>query len=237
MTPTLEAEVLAKAVREAENLIDGALRGIAERRTEVVLNIAAPATFAMRWLVPRLPDFASRYGHIRPQIRPTHTPDDWLAGTFDIVLRRGADIPGHLAPRPLFTEKMGLIATECVAQRVRAQGGLRAGDLISADTRPGELDAWLNVAGLEGRAAEIAERYPHNYIALEAALAGRGAMVTSLEIVAQFLEDGYLVEVFPGRTMAGETYYVGYDPRSPKRSYFDAFAAWLETQTQIPAAA
>ncbi|WP_264600344.1 LysR family transcriptional regulator [Rhodobium gokarnense] len=238
LMPTAEAEVLAKAVREAESLIDGALAGIAERCGTVELDIVAPATFAMRWLIPRLPDFTGRHPHVHPQIRPTHTPDNWQTIPFDIAVRRGADMPAHFLSRPLFTETIGLVATRCVAERLRgARGALRPGDLVAADTRPGELAAWLDAAGFGAKAAEAAVHYPHNYIALEAALAGRGAMVVPLEIVPQLLDDGHLTEVFPGRTLTGRTYHVGHDPRSPKRPYLDAFVAWLEMQTPMPAAA
>ena len=237
MVPTAAAEILAKAVREAESLIGGALAGIAERRVAVEIDILAPATFAMRWLIPRLPDFTNRHAHVHPQIRPTHTPDNWQSIPFDIAVRRGDDMPAHFLSRPLFTETIGLVATRGVAERLRGKGALRAADLIAADTRPGELAAWLEATGFGGRMAECATCYPHNYIALEAALGGRGAMAVPLEVVTQLLGDGHLVEVFPGRHITGKTYYVGHDPRSPKRSNLDAFIAWLQTQTVMPVAA
>lgn len=230
MAPTPEAECLARTVADAQDRISIALDDLFGKHCEVVLNILAPATFAMRWLIPRLPDFSARHANIRPQVRPTHTPDDWTAMPFDVVLRRGDEIPSRLTVAPLLTEHMGLVAAPLVAARLRERCGrpFHAGDLVAADTRPGELMAWLDAAGHDLDEADSAEKYPHNYIALEAALAGRGAMVAPLEVVSDLLEQGRLETVFPDITLPGKIYYAGYDPSSHRQASAQAFVAWLE---------
>lgn len=214
MVPTPEAESLARTVGEMQARISSALDELFGTHCEVILNILAPATFAMRWLIPRLPDFSAQHANIRPQVRPTHTPDDWTTMPFDVVLRRGDEIPSRLTVQPLLTERMGLVAAPPVAARLRERCGrqFHAGDLVAADTRPGELMAWLGAAGHDLDEADSAEKYPHNYIALEAALAGRGAMVAPLEVVSDLLEQGRLETVLPDIILPGKVYYAGYDP-------------------------
>lgn len=239
MQPTAEAQTLARAVRESEDRIASVLHDITEQTSETIIDVLAPATFAMRWLIPRLPDFAIRHSRVSPQVRPTHSTDDWATFSFDVVLRRGVDMPAGLSVRPLFSERMGLVAAPRVANELRARNdtAFRRGDLVTADTRPGELDGWLDAAGFDASGAGDAEHYPHNYIALEAALAGRGAMVAPLEVVAKLIAEGRLVNVFPERTLPGKTYYVGYEKRSPNAPGAEAFIAWLEASAREPAPA
>jgi DNA-binding transcriptional LysR family regulator len=192
-----------------------------------VLEVIAPATFAMRWLIPRLPAFSADAATVAIQVRPTHTTEDWLAIPFDVAIRRGGAMPGHLRATPLMGEQLALFGARSLAPAEMS----RDLSLLAADTRPGELAAWLGAAGLPTdkvlARATSARRFPHFYIALEAALSGLGALVAPTFLVSDLVARGDLVELFPEIRIAGPGYALAVDPSRPGAVAADRFARWL----------
>ncbi len=73
-------------------------------------------------------------------------------------------------------------------------------------------------------------RFGHFYIALEAALAGQGLLAAPIEVVADLLARGELVEPFPDLRIAGPDYRLGYDSSGPHALLAAAFADWLSNE-------
>lgn len=65
------------------------------------------------------------------------------------------------------------------------------------------------------RSVPEAIRFPHFYIALEAALSGIGALVAPLVLVEELVKSGQLVEPWPRIRVAGATYSIGVNPDGP----------------------
>lgn len=200
-------ERLAAAMGEACQLLVAALDEIEEEGQDDELAVVAPATFAMRWLIPRLPSFQASGPGIRVAVRPTHTTEDWDAIPFDVMIRRGPALAARFDPRPLFVEELGLLT----APSLSGASDPGALPLVAADTRAGELERWF--AHATGNAAPPeAIRFPHFYIALEAALSGIGALVAPLVLVEELVLAGRLVEPWPRLRVQGATYSVGVNP-------------------------
>lgn len=228
MLPTAAATQLATATGAALDLMASAIGTMAPETPAEVLRVIAPATFAMRWLIPRLSTFQAQAGNVDVLVRPTHTTENWADIPFDVVIRRGDALPSDLRAVSLFREEITLVAREDVAERV-GEGPLQLGGsrLLEAVTRPGELSRWLIAAGLSPDHAAGAMRFGHFYIALEAALAGQGLLAAPLEVVADLLARGELVEPFPDLRIAGPDYRLGYDAAGPRAPLAAAFADWL----------
>ncbi len=232
MVANAAGERLAAAVGGALEEIERALEEVLAAERQEVLTVVAPATFAMRWLIPRLPtlDMAGSEAGIR--VRPTHTTEDWDALQFDLVVRRGEALAARLTPRPLFVEQLGLLVPPCLA----------AGDdparlpFVDAATRTGELSRWCQHA-FGGRPARPPKVYAHFYVAMEAALAGLGAIVAPLELLGPQLEQGLLVEPWPALRVPGATYSVGVSPDGPNRRAADALARTMVRQWEPAPAA
>jgi DNA-binding transcriptional LysR family regulator len=229
MMPTSAALRLADSVGMALKLISQSLDAFSERAENVPLRVIAPATFAMRWLLPRLPDFQLLHETIRVRVRQTHTPENWLDIPFDLAIRRGGPVPSHFKAITFFREELGLVCSPDVLRdgAQPAAAIVETLPLLKAETRPGELESWLLTAGASVRLASRALSFPHFYIALEAAIAGAGAVVAPVKVLEDLLHRGDLLEIDSGIRLQGPDYVALYDEGSADTSAQALFANWL----------
>ena len=221
------ASVVGLALDEIEAALDG-IRGVTEAP---VLTVVAPATFAMRWLLPRLPTLPS--GNIGVRVRPTHTTEDWDALSFDVVVRRGERLSPHLNPRPFFVEELGLLVPPGLACKALP----RDLPFVDAATRTGELKRWCLEAfgGMPSRPPKV---YPHFYVAMEAALAGLGAIVAPVALMRPLVEQGALMDPWPDVRVPGAAYSIGVSPDGADPASATALAEAMVRQFHAsPAAA
>lgn len=232
MAPTHAAQQLADTVGMALNLISKALDNFFDKEGEQRLEVIAPATFAMRWLLPRLPEFQMQHRSIRIQVRQTHTPDNWSQIPFDVAIRRGGAAPSGFRSMTFLREELGLV---CGSQFLATNEGqlpaLEQIPLLNVDTRPGELEAWLIAAGASARLATTAPTFPHFYIALEAALAGQGALVAPVTLLTEVLRRRDLIEVIPAVRVPGRDYVALYPEGAGPDAPESRFTSWLASLT------
>src|SRR5690606_25870869 len=172
------------------------------------LRVIAPSPLATRWLIPRSWHFSVQHRDVALQIRHTDSGEPWQDIPFDVAIRTGRDLPVALQSRPIFSEELTL----AVAPHIARQADLwRPADiarlrLLSSETRPGELHKWLEAAGLKAEGWQVTT-FPHFYLALEAALAGGGALVCPLRTLADQFGRGDLVAPWPNIRVPGQTYH------------------------------
>ena len=238
MIPTPAARRLADAAGVAWGVLAAAVDEVARRPKGWSLRVIAPATFAMRWLLPRLPAFHAGSPAIKVSVRQTHTPESWLDLPFDVAIRRGDQPSARLATTTFLREDLILVAA--------ARSGLgeidRLGEmpLLEADTRPGELSAWLVAARTRLGEQAIPKRvrptrFAHFYIALEAALQGQGLLVAPSVVVGNLVDEGALDVLFPQISVPGRPYWLGFDPQGPKVEAVQQFSGWLLEMAGCPA--
>jgi DNA-binding transcriptional LysR family regulator len=229
MVPTPEALRLAEAARVAFDGLEAAVREMRPQSQEPVpLRVVAPASMAMRWLIPQLPRFAVPGIPVDVTVRPTHTGEEWLSIPFDVAIRRGEATPAHFRAMPLFREELGLVVSAETAPRDGSrQDWLKTARLVEASTRPGELAAWFAGAGHEPPPADRVSRYPHFYVALEAMLSGGSGLVAPLFLLSDLLRRGDIVEPWPKRRIAGAAYTMLLNPAAERSDVSQAFVEWL----------
>ncbi|MDR6950774.1 DNA-binding transcriptional LysR family regulator [Ancylobacter sp. 3268] len=226
MTATPAGLRLASTTGAALDLLASAVDSFMPVDVAEVLDVIAPATFAMRWLIPRLPAFEAEFRRVDVRVRPIHTGEEWRDIPFDVVIRRGEALQSDLRSATLLREEIGLLARPEVAATLRQPADLAGVALLEATTRPGELARWLVAADMSVDRAVEASSFGHFYIALEACLAGQGALAAPIEVVADLLARGELVEPFRGIRVAGPNYRLGYAPAGARAALAASFAEW-----------
>ncbi len=226
MTPTPPALRLAGAAGAALDLLASSVEAFMPAGAPEVLEVIAPATFAMRWLIPRLPAFEAEFPHVDVRVRPIHTGEEWRDIPFDVVIRRGEALQSGLRSITLLREAIGLLVRPEIAAALGGVSDLARLPLLEAATRPGELARWLLAAGMAVERAAEATRFGHFYIALEACLAGAGAIAAPIEVVGDLLARGELVEPFPALRIEGPDYRLGYPPGGARTTLAASFADW-----------
>ena len=234
MTPTSASARLADAAQLAFGQLQDAINEIVPDTAPapVPIRLIAPATFAMRWLIPRLPDFQAPNRLIDITVQPTHTPENWLDIPFDVAIRRGGLIPMQFRATPLFKEELSLVmcaelARSVVTDRDDLADQLHTIGFVEATTRPGELRAWIVNAELPESLTDRTFRFPHFYVAMEAMLSGKGALVAPTLLIEDLLARGDVIEPWPSFRMPGPVYSVMTDPNSPVADEAGAFVTWL----------
>lgn len=236
MQPTADGLVLASAADQAWDLIADAIDSLRAGDDTTVLKVIAPSTFAMRWLIPRVWSFSEEYQRIELQLRQTDSLEAWLDIPFDVAIRSNAVVPSNMTTTPFLSDQLILAISprSSMRQRLKNLADLSSCRVLRAATRPGELEAWLEAAGLAECPPKTVS-YPHFYLSLEAALAGGGPLVCPRETLGDLLAKGELIELWPHIRVKGPTYAAIYDASSHHAQSAAVFVDWL-ANTRGPAA-
>ena len=216
---------LAEAVTAGLAQIRDGLEALRPPQSEP-LNILAPATFAMKWLVPRL----YRLEHVAPglqvTLRPTNTGDDWVKLPHHGAIRRDGFVPAGYESQPLMREKL----TAFIARSILREG-IAPEDvpLCESGTRQGDLDRWLAAAGIR-RVGQKRRRFAHFYIAYAAALAGEGLIVAPDLLAAADVAAERLVAPWPHIEVPGAPVALVFPSTPAMRRRIAPLLGWLRSE-------
>lgn len=195
------------------------------------LRVGLLASFATRWLAPRLPDFAASHPDIDLQLLSAIGLADVAAGEVDVAIRYGRGTWPGVRSRRLMPERLSVVcAPALVAGRRRPRAPadlLRYPLLVSHAQLPFEWDAWARQHGLDLSRAQTVHLHDYN-IVVEAALAGQGMAMGRHRLIATQLASGALVEALPDTALDDPRigwWFVG--PRGKSGAAAQAFQAWL----------
>ena len=118
MAPTSHALAFALEVSEAFERINDAAQRYGKGSATMLLRVSAPATFAMRWLIPRLNDFHERHPGMLIQVQTATTQQISLAGSFDLAIRRGSPQTDHFSAQAFLDEWLTVVAAPSLLARV-----------------------------------------------------------------------------------------------------------------------
>lgn len=198
------------------------------------LQVLAPATFAMQWLVPRLSSFRNPRNDAPVRVQTSQTTDSWQKFTFDVAIRRDFQPTKGYRAVPFLEETLTLVAPPAMGHALQERGltGLADLTLLSSDTRPEELERWLAAAGLAPAGRYRRQRFGHFYVLLQAVLNGFGPAVGPLPVLAGEVMAGRLALPFPEVAMPGVVYSAVIPEESEGRSDVEAFVAWIERERE-----
>src|ERR1700722_7430601 len=75
------------------------------RRVSGLVRINVPTSFALRWLIPRLPDFQTAFPNIEVRISTTSRKLRYVGSAFDLGIRLGAVQPAGLKSEILMWDR------------------------------------------------------------------------------------------------------------------------------------
>lgn len=175
------------------------------------LTISVTPTFAAKWLLPRLPDFATVHPEIELRILATEGLSNFQTDGVDIAVRQG---------RPPFGS--GLVADLLFEQEVVAVCSPSLPDDGASGLAPEALDQQTFLNDAHDLWPEFAERvlrravpasarqvrFSQTSLAIDAAVAGQGIAVASRFLVDGDLRAGRLVQAVPTTMRGGLNAYV-----------------------------
>jgi DNA-binding transcriptional LysR family regulator len=225
---TPQADRLAGAARAAFDLIQEA--AAPARADEEEIRLACYGTLAIRWLIPRLPDFVARHPDIRLQLRemPGQVDFEALADVDGAIQLRTSHPPGQHQ-----TAITGNCEGVVVSPRLWAAIGedrqrLLREPRLHSRTWPQGWENWGRASGVALPTGMVERHFDHFSHAIEAAAAGLGAATAPWIFVADDVAAGRLIAPFGFVPLPGRTVLVR--PAGRSTPALDRLAGWLADQ-------
>lgn len=216
----------AADVRQALNQIAQASVRLQVDPQGGTLNLAILPTFGMRWLMPRLPDFARRHPDVTINMATRLEPFNFATEAFDAAIHYGDGIwPG--------TDHMLLKNEQIVAVCApdMATSDLCDLPLLHIQTRPQAWQHWFDHHGLSNNNTS-GGMYDQFATIKQAALHGLGVALMPDYLVEQDLAAGRLRAPFGAPIEAQGAYYLVWPHRKARDPGLTVFRDWLATQAQ-----
>ena len=175
-----------------------------------MLRISTLPTFAMRWLIPRLPEFQRDYPDVELRIVTASTPAEQFHMDVDAVISGPSRQPGWVGKRFLGEARLPVLSPELMKKcPLRTPGDLVRHTLLHAATLREAWPRWLAAANVPGLKPEREQVFEHFYFAIQAALEGLGVVMGPVALISDELHAGRLLAPIrqPVRKTRGYFFY------------------------------
>lgn len=214
---------------QSEALVQQAMASADGRTT---LSIAALPTFASRWLLPRLGDFAARHPDIVVNIAAHSEPFDLTEEDFDLAIHYGQPVWARATCTYLCSEVILPVASPALlaSHPVTEVDDFASTPLLHLATRPRQWADWFEENGGTGSIGYHGHRFDQFNMMIEAAIIGLGFALLPKYLIEEELEAGRL-KVVLDRPMSTENNYYLVSPEG-KSDYLAAkdFEVWILSQ-------
>jgi len=234
---TPDGETLHAACRRGFALIDSALERIGADGGAHRLRIKVPPTFAMKWLMPRLPRFQVLHPQLELGLSTSVQPADFEAENVDVSVVRAAERVRGLHAVPVLVERMLLVCSPRLWGRRRARlASLDGMTMLHTVNRRDDWDAWLRQAGGQHvrRGAQL--EFDVSLLVHQAAVEGLGVAVVQPELVEDELASGRLIAPFDVIYPTGRTFYIVCPESRRDVPAVARFLDWVARAADDPAA-
>ena len=197
------------------------------RRGGVQLSVVAEASFANRWLAPRLIRFCERFPDLDLRIAP-HPGRPELGPDVDIVIYPDMISSAGLFVLALPEERLFPVFSPAYFQR---RGGAWKQDRLLRFPQGGEdaWNKWFSAAG-EHPTLHFGPLFQFAYMALSAAMDGRGPALGSSLMVAEDIRSGRLVAPLPQSIAVRSRYAAACEANVRHIPRIDAFFTWMKDE-------
>ncbi len=222
------------ALRDAFDLIDQATDRLLRRDEGGPLVISSTASFATKWLVPRLSSFQSLHPEIEVQLSTSFELVDFQRDAVDAAIRWGLGKWPGLHVERLFTQDLFPV---CAPAMAKGRAGLKHPSdlarvtLLHTTAARDDWRLWLTAAGVRGVDASRGPVFDQLFTALQAAIDGVGVALGQTQLVERDIAAGRLVRPFELSLPIEAAYYFVCPPAALKRRKVKAFHDWMLSLT------
>ena len=226
------ARAYAAETRQALQQIAHASLRLQERPTGGKLNLAILPAFGMRWLMPRLPDFARRFPDITINMGTELVPFNFATQSYDAALHYGSiDWPG--TDRLLLRhEKMVPVCAPALADGSQHPSDVLSHPLMHIQTRPDAWADWLAANDVTAPDPFPGTIYDQYSTIIQAALHGLGIALVPDYLAELELASNRLRAPFGPPADARGAYYLVWPRERSADPALKRFRDWLAGQAQ-----
>ncbi|MBO9709190.1 MAG: LysR family transcriptional regulator [Caulobacter sp.] len=224
---TDEGLALLPVLRDSFERMGEVLERFSGGRVLEVLSVGVVGTFAVGWLLPRLPDFREAHPFVDLRLFTNNNRIDIAGEGLDCAVRFGDGAWHGTDALPLFAAPMTPLCAPAVAERLRAPEDL-AREVLLRSYRADDWPDWFAAAGVATPAIR-GPVFDSSWVMVEAAMQGAGVALAPSMMFARDLEQGRLVRPFPQEVGAGRYWLTWLKSRAPTPA-LTAFGDWLMAQ-------
>lgn len=234
LTLTQAARDYVAEVRPALHQIAQASMRLQVPQSGGALNLAILPAFGMRWLMPRLPDFARAHPEVTINMATRLQPFNFAGEPFDAAIHFGTgDWPG--TDRLLLKHEQMLPVCAPGLMRGQTTGDPRALlslPLLHIQTRPRAWQEWFTAKGVESPGPVPGTIYDQFSAIIQAALHGLGVALLPDYLAEQDVATGRLVAPFGTAVEMRGAYYLVWPQDKARHPPLTLFRDWMATQAQ-----
>ncbi|KVV43922.1 LysR family transcriptional regulator [Burkholderia territorii] len=215
---TVAVDVLAQLAQHAH----------AHAHSASALTLRVPSTFAIRWLLPRLP--ALNHALPRTELRIHTSADDtpdFTDADVDAIVVRGTGSWAGMVAVPLFDECLTPMCTREAAAALKSIADLAHATLLHPARNRDEWRCWLGAVGATRIDPRTGLVFDTLELTLTAAAHGHGVAIGDPRMAADRLATGALVTPFPEVVRNGLGYYLVYPAQRAAQPAIQALAEVL----------
>ncbi|AMW84233.1 Glycine cleavage system transcriptional activator GcvA [Pseudomonas yamanorum] len=223
---------LAPIVREFFMNLEATLADLREQKGRVRLKVSTTYSFALKWLLPRLPSLAQRHPEILVTLDSSDKIINFSSAEADVAIRLGNGNYSALYSEFLFREQIFPVASPDLLKRFgrpNTSAELLRYPLLmrdGADLVP-KWEVWFQHVGLAISPLNESVRFPDTNMTIEAALLGQGIALARSGHVESELSDGSLVKLFDVPFPSPVAYYFVCPKGLESQPHIVSFRDWL----------
>lgn len=227
-----EGVVLAPVVSDALGRMSAALAVVAGQGVREILTVGAVGTFAVSFLIERLPDFQAAHPGIEVRLLTNNNAVDLWTESLDLAIRFGDGSWHGVAAERLMPAPMTPMCSPRLAQQIRHPGDLARFPLLRS-YRLQDWPAWFAQAQTQAQVKGIVANGPvfdASHLMATAAIRGMGVALLPLAMFGRERESGLLVDPFDITVDRGSYWLTRLSSRSLSDA-MRAFSDWLSGLT------
>jgi LysR family transcriptional regulator of beta-lactamase len=225
---TDEGLALLPTLRDSFEKIGDVLDLFEGGRVMEVLRVGVVGTFAVGWLLPRLPAFRDAHPFVDLRLFTNNNRTDLAGEGLDCAVRFGDGAWHGTEAWPLFEAPMSPLCAPAVAERLSEPAAL-TGETLLRSYRAADWPDWFAAAGVHAPAIR-GPVFDSSWVMVEAAIQGVGVALAPPMMFERDLQQGRLIRPFDLQVGAGR-YWLTWLKSRQVTAAMRAFRDWLSTQT------
>jgi LysR family transcriptional regulator of beta-lactamase len=223
---TAEGEALLPVLRESFDRMADMLERFEGGHVREVLTVGAVGTFAVGWLLPRLPDFQARHPLVDLRLSTNNNRVDMAAEGLDYAIRFGDGAWHGIEAVHLFEAPLSALCIPRIAEELREPADLMKQTLLRS-YRSDEWASWFAAAGVACPASLLKGMvFDSSLTMMEAALQGAGVALSPPLMFSRQLASGEIRQPFGIYTSMGSYWLTRLKSRQPTPA-MEAFRDWM----------
>jgi DNA-binding transcriptional LysR family regulator len=231
---TEDGHALLPDLREAFDRLAQAVDRIGRQGGQGTLNISLLTTFALGWLVRRLPLFQAAHPSIDVQLTTTARLIDFAVEDVDVAIRYGTGGWPGLRCDKIFDDVITPLCNARFKERLRKPADILTVPLLHEQYEH-DWRTWFRAAGISVGQMKKGPIFDSTRVAIEAAIAGVGVACGAPSLFSAEIATGQLHQPFDLVVPNGKSYWLVSPDATAERPKIKALREWMLEEATRPA--